>query len=1849
MKSFVSKFLLGVICLSLCALSPVYGTTPPDYSGEDPSSNPNDNDEDDSEEQDCPCEDDEGEGASQSDSSKSQESSLDWMVKIGASPRPLPGQWTKLSRGGIKEGRFMNRQKTFSSSFGSHYKQDPIGLRPVYLSLSSPEVDASLLDPKILELNGDYVLEKILDANGEGLSQIKTDTHLTDIEPLVDGQGDPIGFHIKIWNLAMIQHEKIAGRYVVTPGVDPVQEIIFKEPASGSSPSAGVFKMLVTDIERFGTGADHVYTKLYERIDDGTDDTLTVTTYTGTDETGTAFRKEEIEYLNRGTMTWDYDLTRKVSKIITNADGTYGGLALVSSSYESYDDYSTVDAVPGTPGGQKGARRMAYHIKDYTSNPANGENLRTDYTFYDGVVTPAAGGNPAVYDHLLRGRVKSVLKPDQSWHYYEYQNVENSPISQNIHYSSYKDVPLAQHQNGVKTVTTVLADSYTKETSISGTVISTQKKERLSAQSSNGTTIIKTSRSTGTENAVTISGFNAADGGRPLWVEQADGTAVTYSYEMDGDNLIATKEMGAGDRKGITDGTRTVTTYNASNQIIKVNNFDIASGLAIGSREAFASVDAQNRPMKFFYNGNLSDYSEARYSCCGLEFSRDRSGATTTYFRDVLRRAYRVDTQNSSTGPIVNTTTFFNGLNTKVERTSAVGTLLVGETIRNLAGTNITTFSPDANGDAASESTTAVTTYPVGGGVVTTVTYPDTTTSSRTSFVDGRVKSSTDQEGNITTFDFNLHALEGGGLVKRTTRPGGTQWVDSYQDQLGRTFRVAYADGAHEAQSYFSYTNGPAGSRGRLSQSKDADEVDTAGSGTLVSYSYSADGQDVTTTRSLPNSQQLVSQSISDVVASVVIQGETIAPALRSTSIVNGITISESYRSVDVRTSGSISFENEILSQSTLPSDGSWTTTSTSAVGMQSRSFFSDGKMQATVSFESGATLPGSAPADITTYMATGFISGSSATYDAFGRTLTQTASRTGTTTMGTYLENGSLLSVTDPGARVTSFTYDNMGRRLTVDAPDTLNAAGSTVSNITYTSYTDRGQVQATWGDQTYSRFYQYDRQGRMKELRTYQNLAHGTEPTVNTAGVAATSWSYDSQRGWLTEKNYDGETNNGPGNAADYTYTESGRLATRTWERGVVTTYGYDQGQLASVTYTGETNGHSTPALAYTYDNFGRIDTVKRDNVLHADYGYHATDLVLLTEALNQDAGNPQTLSRTYQDGTNGTVNLRPSGYTFTHGSAIWNYDSAGRFSSVSDGTDTFTYGYHYSVITGGNHLGGATSGSQSWMPVSFDGPQVDTVLEYEATRNSLVSRVNTVGANPALSSFTYSVNAIGQRTGISPGGIAFDTTTAFAWGYNAKGEFIEADRGVGSAFNRSYLYDGIGNRTSSTDNAGTTAYTANAQNQYTAIASLTPTYDLDGNMTAGPVPASPAANATLVWDAENRLVKATVGATVSDYDYDFKSRLVKTTTGSSVLYYLYDGWNRIAEYSGATSPTHQKTNLWGLDLSGSLQGAGGVGGLLSIVETGGTVRYYPAYDGNGNVSEYVNQLGAEVAHFEYDPFGNLTVDDQSNAANFPYRFSTKSQDATTGLYYYGYRYYDPVTGRWLTRDPISERGGMNVYGFVENDCSNEVDVLGLIKVLKKLKLQLCGAFELKLRFNLTNDTVAEKPGYFVQRVTRKKRVYDCDSGDLIHQEDDVYFEAWYIPEGHNYDTVTLNEKNPDQTSDEWFSVSHLDTCGSLSLSGELRFYYKDITGNLGDPGADPPVPPDPDTGFGGINQVPGSGILPSMRSAPFVGIDPDFWKDPPSQNKQPVKTELDLGWNCCDGPQLSVPRNSAFYPKY
>jgi RHS repeat-associated protein len=158
--------------------------------------------------------------------------------------------------------------------------------------------------------------------------------------------------------------------------------------------------------------------------------------------------------------------------------------------------------------------------------------------------------------------------------------------------------------------------------------------------------------------------------------------------------------------------------------------------------------------------------------------------------------------------------------------------------------------------------------------------------------------------------------------------------------------------------------------------------------------------------------------------------------------------------------------------------------------------------------------------------------------------------------------------------------------------------------------------------------------------------------------------------------------------------------------------------------------------------------------------------------------------------------------------------------------------------------------------------------------------------------------------------------------------------------------------------------------------------------------------------------------------------------------------------------------------------MQGAGGVGGLIKATYYGtATTNCFVAFDGNGNVSALINAAdGTTAAQYEYGPFGEVIRATGPLAKLNPFRFSTKYQDDETDFLYYGYRYYNPSTGRFIGRDPAEEEGAsllrtgrqsedqfdangnwigetdsVNLYAFVANDPLDAFDYLGMVRIVK------------------------------------------------------------------------------------------------------------------------------------------------------------------------------------------------------
>ena len=112
----------------------------------------------------------------------------------------------------------------------------------------------------------------------------------------------------------------------------------------------------------------------------------------------------------------------------------------------------------------------------------------------------------------------------------------------------------------------------------------------------------------------------------------------------------------------------------------------------------------------------------------------------------------------------------------------------------------------------------------------------------------------------------------------------------------------------------------------------------------------------------------------------------------------------------------------------------------------------------------------------------------------------------------------------------------------------------------------------------------------------------------------------------------------------------------------------------------------------------------------------------------------------------------------------------------------------------------------------------------------------------------------------------------------------------------------------------------------------------------------------------------------------------------------------------------------------------------------------RHYALCDNMGSKVAITNVSGTVVERYAFTAFGDLEsimAADYTPRASSLYHWETlfhgELRDQETGFYNYGYRYYTPMLGRWPSRDPIGEVGGVNLYGFVGNNGINRWDYLG------------------------------------------------------------------------------------------------------------------------------------------------------------------------------------------------------------
>ncbi|HRY49543.1 MAG TPA: RHS repeat-associated core domain-containing protein [Candidatus Paceibacterota bacterium] len=415
---------------------------------------------------------------------------------------------------------------------------------------------------------------------------------------------------------------------------------------------------------------------------------------------------------------------------------------------------------------------------------------------------------------------------------------------------------------------------------------------------------------------------------------------------------------------------------------------------------------------------------------------------------------------------------------------------------------------------------------------------------------------------------------------------------------------------------------------------------------------------------------------------------------------------------------------------------------------------------------------------------------------------------------------------------------------------------------------------------------------------------------------------------------------------------------------------------------------------------------------------------------------------------------------------GTTRYGFTSAGRLSS-EDGpyaNDTVSYSYHASVPGLRTGLTVQQAGRGAWAQSgSYDAarrlsgitaPEGGYGYIYSGA-GGLVQRVNlpngayiqnTLDASgrltetslrnsggTILSKHGYSYNPAHQRSTQT----RTDNSTV-TYTYDALGQLKKAlGSGGQSTENLGYRYDPAANLLARTNGGAVTSYTVNTLNQLTNGY----THDANGNMTV-------AGTTTYEYDDENQLtVVNNPGAYRTEYVYDGRGRLRQRTekgwsgggwTTTETVRYVYDGM-RVVETRGNATVRYTR----GLDLSGTLEGAGGIGGMLART-SGGSTAYYHA-DGNGNITTLVDSSQAVVASYRYDPYGRMLGSSGTLASANMFRFSSKENIYNRNLYYYGYRFYTPDRQRWPNRDPLGEAWGINLYQFNYNSPLNYVDPNG------------------------------------------------------------------------------------------------------------------------------------------------------------------------------------------------------------
>jgi RHS repeat-associated protein len=594
----------------------------------------------------------------------------------------------------------------------------------------------------------------------------------------------------------------------------------------------------------------------------------------------------------------------------------------------------------------------------------------------------------------------------------------------------------------------------------------------------------------------------------------------------------------------------------------------------------------------------------------------------------------------------------------------------------------------------------------------------------------------------------------------------------------------------------------------------------------------------------------------------------------------------------------------------------------------------------------------------------------------------------------------GLLIQKQDAALKSSTYTYDELGRSKT-----RVWARGITTA-YSYDSNTDQLRT-ISYSDGSPSVSIGYDRGGRDtiitdaagSRVRSF-NIANQLATEQINGGILDGIGLTIGTDTFLRRNSLQASHNANTLNNQTYGYDTSSRLQTiNSGSQSVTYAYYPNSGLLNTTTFTGGTS------TTRTYDAFGRLENITTTPAADSVQSYSYTN-----NNLNQRT------RATFADGSYWSYEYNDRGELvsgkkfWTDNSIVWGAQTEYKFDNL---------GNRISVKAGGNQLGVSRQSSYT----------TNALNQY--TQRTVPGAVDVTGTGN--SSANISVNA--QPTG-------------------RKGDYFHKELAIENGSAAAYAPVNVVGARNNFGPGGEDAVSEKGGFVLVPPALQVSTYDDDGNLTSDGI-------WVYTWDAENRLISMESSAALVpaakkrlEFSYDYAGRRIRKVVYAwdqnsssyqpqTITKFVYDRWNLITEIDGANVPL--RSYVWGMDLSGTLHEAGGIGGLLLVKE--GAANYHVGFDGSGNVSTLTDaSSGLNAASYEYDPFGNLLKSIGPYAAKNSFQYSTRYTDSETGLVYFGYRYHSPSLGRFISRDPKEEAGGINLFSYVRNNPPNLNDKLGL-----------------------------------------------------------------------------------------------------------------------------------------------------------------------------------------------------------